>query len=80
MRNVRRHMVSKHGLSQQEVDKVTNKRPRIPAYFTQIYPERIMGAQETSAAAETGSSSSALAASAAQAATLPAVPPHTDAV
>ena len=65
MRNMRRHMVSKHGMSQQEVDTVTKKRPRMPAYFTEICAGQVLSAEEVSAITAMASSSASLAAPAA---------------
>ena len=39
MRTLRRHMVSKHGVPQTEVDRMTNKRHQVPHnYWTRMYP------------------------------------------
>lgn len=38
MRNLRRHMVTNHGMSKEEVDRITNKRPQVPRnYWTLKY-------------------------------------------
>ena len=73
MRNMRRHMVAKHNMSQQEVDTVTKKRQ--PMYYAQIYGDRIVSADEAALVTAAASSSAPSAAHAPQY----AAPPRRDA-